>query len=261
MRIAVAGGTGTVGKHVVDVLRERGHDPVVLARSTGVDVVTGKGLADSLAGVDAVIDVLSFMTQKADPAIQFFGTTTRNLLDAEKAAGVTHHVLLGIVGSQKSQYGYYLGKMAQEKLVHAGEVPWTEVRATQFHEFSQQIYGVARLGPIVLAPNGRVQPIAAREVAERLVDLAVGTPSGLVAELAGPREESLSRMVRAAARATGKRGPIWGVPAPGPGGAAMRDGTLLPDPTLQPPAQLGKQTFDEWLTTLHPERSGLAPRE
>jgi uncharacterized protein YbjT (DUF2867 family) len=250
MRIAVAGGTGVVGRHVVDVLRERGHDPVVLARSAGVDLVTGDGLTGALVGVDVVIDVVSKLTQKAQVASDFFDATTRNLLDAEKDAGVTHHVLLGIVGSQKSQYGYYLGKMVQERLMRAGGVPWTEVRATQFHEFSRQIYGVARIGPIVLAPTGRVQPIAAREVAERLVELAEGAPSGLVAELAGPREESLSRMVRDAARATGKRSPVLGIPAPGPGGKAMRDGTLLPDPTLQPPAQLGTQTFDEWLTTL-----------
>ncbi|MEO6532351.1 MAG: NAD(P)H-binding protein [Pseudolysinimonas sp.] len=251
MKIAVAGGTGTVGVHVVDVLRERGHEPVILTRSAGVDLVTGDGLVGSLDGVDVVIDVVSMLTQKAKVAVDFFDATTRNLLDAEKAAGVKHHVLLGIVGSQKSQYGYYLGKMAQERLVHAGAVPWTEVRATQFHEFARQIYGIARIGPIVFAPTGRVQPIAAREVAERLVELAVGAPSGLVAELAGPREESMSRMVRAAARATGKRAPILGVPAPGPGGKAMRDGTLLPDPALRPPAQLGIQTFDEWLTTLH----------
>ncbi len=250
MRIAVAGGTGTVGKHVVDVVRERGHDPVVLTRSTGVDLLTSDGLADVLAGVDTVIDVVSLFTQNENEARAFFGTTTRNLLGAEKAAGVKHHVLLGIVGSQKSKYGYYLGKMAQEELVHAGEIPWTEVRATQFHEFAEQIYGIARIGPIVLAPTGRVQPIAAREVAERLVDLAVGAPSGLVAELAGPREENLLRMVRAAARATGKRGPLLGVPAPGPGGRAMRDGTLLPDPTLVPATQLGTQTFDEWIAAL-----------
>ena len=250
MRIAVAGGTGTVGKHVVDVVRERGHEPLVLTRSTGVDLLTSDGLADALAGVDTVIDVVSLFTQKEDEARAFFATTTRNLLDAEKTAGVKHHVLLGIVGSQKSTYGYYLGKMAQEELVHAGAVPWTEVRATQFHEFAEQIYGIARIGPIVLAPTGRVQPIAAREVAERLVDLAVGAPSGLVAELAGPREENLLRMVRAAARATGKRGPLLGVPAPGPGGRAMRDGTLLPDPTLVPATQLGTETFDEWIAAL-----------
>jgi len=252
MKIAVAGGTGTVGAHVVDVLRERGHEPVILARSTGVDLVTGEGVAEALRGVDVVIDVVSKLTQNAQVATDFFEATTRQLLDSAKAAGVTHYVLLGIVGSQKSQYGYYLGKMAQERLVHAGGVPWTEVRATQFHEFAQQIYGVARLGPIVLAPIGRVQPIAAREVAERLVELAEGAPSGLVAELAGPREENLAHMVRAAARATGKRAPLLGIPAPGAGGKAMRDGTLLPDPALQPPAQLGAQTFDEWLSTLHP---------
>jgi len=251
MRIAVAGGTGTVGAHVVDVLRERGHEPVVLTRATGVDLVTGDGAAEALRGVDVVIDVVSKLTQKERVATEFFDATTRTLLDAANTAGVRHYVLLGIVGSQKSTYGYYLGKMAQERLVHGGEVPWTEVRATQFHEFSQQIYGVARIGPIVLAPIGRVQPIAAREVAEHLVALAEGSPSGLVAELAGPREENLARMVRAAARATGKRAPVLGVPAPGPGGRAMRDGTLLPDPTLQPPAHLGIQTFDEWLSTLH----------
>jgi len=250
MKIAVAGGTGTVGSHVVDVLRERGHESAVLTRSTGVDLVTGEGLPGALEGVDAVIDVVSKLTQSGKVATEFFDATTRNLLAAEKAAGVKHHVLLGIVGSQKSEYGYYLGKMVQERLMREGGVPWTEVWATQFHEFARQIYGVARIGPIVLAPIGRVQPIAAREVAERLVELAEGAPSGLVAELAGPREENLARMVRDAAHATGKRSPVLGIPAPGPGGKAMRDGTLLPDPTLQPPAQLGKQTFDEWLTTL-----------
>jgi uncharacterized protein YbjT (DUF2867 family) len=251
MKIAVAGGTGRVGAHVVEVLREQGHDPVVIARSTGVDLLTGDGLAAALTGVEVVIDVATTMTQKAQPAIDFFGTTSRNLLDAEKAAGVKHHVLLGIVGSQKSHYGYYLGKREQERLVHASDVPWTELRATQFHEFSQQIYGIARIGPIVLAPIGRVQPIAAREVAERLVELAVGAPSGLVAELAGPREENLARMVRAAARATGKRAPVVGIPVPGPLGTSLRSGELLPDPTRQPPAQLGTQTFDQWVATLH----------
>lgn len=251
MRIAVAGGTGTVGTHVVDVLRERGHQPVVLSRSQGIDVRTGSELATALAGVDAVIDVLSTSTQKAEESRAFFGAATRALLDAEKAADVGHHVLLGIVGSQKSDYGYYFGKMRQEQLVHAGEVPWTEVRATQFHEFARQIYGIAKIGPVNLTPKMVCQPIAAREVAERLVELAEGAPSGLVAELAGPRVESMARMVRAYAKAIGKRGPILEVPLPGAGGRAMRDGTLLPDPTLRPPARLGAQTFDEWLTALH----------
>lgn len=246
MRIAVAGGTGTVGRHIVAVLRERGHEPVVLSRSNGIDVLTRAGLAESLAGADAVIDVLSISTQNADESRAFFGATTRALLDAEKTAGVGHHVLLGIVGSQKSDNGYYAGKIVQESLVHAGEVPWTELRATQFHEFAAQIYGVIKVGPFILAPWMRSQPIGAREVAERLAELATGAPAGLVTELGGPREENMARMVRAYAKATGKPGPIIQVPAPGPGGRAMRDGTLLPGPG----AQLGTQTFDEWLVRL-----------
>lgn len=246
MKIAVAGGTGRVGHHIVEVLRERGHDPVVLARSTGVDVLSGAGLSDALDGVDAVIDVLSVSTQKAEESRAFFGATTRTLLDAEVAAGVGHHVLLGIVGSNLSDHDYYAGKILQERLVHEGRVPWTELRATQFHEFAEQIYGIVKLGPFLLAPAMRSQPIAAREVAERLVELASGAPQGLVAELAGPREENMARMVRAYARATGKPGPIIQVPAPGPGGKVMRDGTLLPGPG----AQLGKQTFDEWVAAL-----------
>jgi uncharacterized protein YbjT (DUF2867 family) len=246
MKIAVAGGTGTVGRHVVDVLHERGHDAVVLARSSGVDVLTGEGLRGALAGTDGVVDVLSLSTQKADESRAFFGTTTRHLLDAELAAGVGHHVLLGIVGSNLSDHGYYAGKIAQEKLVHEGRVAWTEVRATQFHEFAAQLFGAVRLGPFVLAPRMRSQPIAAREVAERLVELATAPPAGLVRELAGPREENMARMVRAYARATGRREPIIQVPAPGPGGRAMRNGTLLPGPD----AQRGVQTFDDLVSAL-----------
>ena len=246
MRIAVAGGTGTVGTHVVDAVRERGHEPVVLTRSTGVDLVTGSGIAEALAGVRVVIDVASMFTQKAEEARAFFGAETRHLLDAEVAAGVEHHVVLGIIGSNLSDHDYYAGKIVQEALVHEGRVPWTEVRTTQFHEFAAQVYGAVRIGPFVLAPIFRSQPIAAREVADRLVDLALDAPAGLVTELAGPREEDIAHMVRAYARATGKRGPVIGVPAPGPGGRAQRDGTLLPGPG----AQLGRQTFDQWLATL-----------
>lgn len=250
VKIAVAGGTGTVGAHVVDVLRERGHEPLVLSRSNGVDLLTASGVTDALRGVDAVIDVLSLASRKDADTRAFFGTTTRALLDAEQAAGVGHHLMLGIVGSQKSDHGHYAGKIVQERLVHAGEVPWTEVRATQFHEFARLIYGAAPLGPIQLTPRMVCEPIAAREVAERLVELAEGAPAGLVAELAGPRVERLARMVRAYAAAIGKRGPIIEVPLPGQAGKALRDGTLLPDPTLHPPAQLGRQTFDEWIATL-----------
>ncbi len=249
MKIAIAGGTGTVGAHAVEIARDRGHEPVVLARATGVDLMSGAGLAAALNGVDAVIDVASTMTQKARVSRAFFGTATRNLLAAEMDAAIGHHVLLGIVGSQKSDYGYYAGKQLQERLVREGTVPWTEVRATQFHEFAGQILDAAKLGPLRLTPKMVSQPIAAREVAERLVELAVGSPSGLVAELAGPKVERMARLVRAYAAALGIRGPIVEIPLPGSGGRSMRDGTLLPDPALRPPAELGRQTFDEWLAT------------
>jgi uncharacterized protein YbjT (DUF2867 family) len=247
MKIAVAGGTGTVGRHVVDVLRERGHEPIVLARSTGVDLVAGSGIAGALAGVPVVIDVASRFTQKADEARAFFTAETRNLLDAEAVAGVGHHVLLGIVGSEHADYDYYAGKVVQERLVHEGRVPWTEVRATQFHEFAAQISGVAKVGPFVLAPTMRAQPIAAREVAERVVELALGAPAGIVAELAGPREENMAQMVRKYLMAQNRPSRVIQVPLPGPGGKAQRNGSLLP----KPGAQLGKQSFDEWIAQLH----------
>ena len=246
MRIAIAGGTGTVGTHVVDVARERGHEVVVLSRSNGVDLVTGAGLDIALRGVDVVIDVASTMTQSADESEKFFGGVTRNLLAAEKTAGVPHHVALGIVGSLDAPYGYYAGKKVQEELVSEGIVPWTILRATQFHEFAAQLYGQITIGPIILAPKMQSQPVAAREVAERLVELASGAPAGYVAELAGPRVENMARMVRAYAKATGKRGPILEIPAPGPSGKSMRDGTLL----ARPGAALGRQTFDEWIAAL-----------
>lgn len=241
MKIAVAGGTGAVGRHVVDVIRERGHEAVVLSRAEGVDLVTGAGL--DLAGVDAVIDVASTSTQSGDESRAFFGAVTRNLQAAELAAGVGSHVVLGIVGAVDAPHAYYAGKALQEELVERGPVPWTILRATQFHEFASQIHGSITVGPIILVPRMVSQPVAAREVAERLVQLAEAGPAGRVPDLAGPRVEHMPRMVRAWAKRTGARGPIVTVPAPGPFGRALRDGTLLP----KAGADLGTQTFDEWL--------------
>lgn len=246
MRIAVAGGTGTVGRHVVDIVRARGHEPVVLTRSAGVDLVTGDGLAGALAGVDAVIDVSSTQTLSDAESREFFGAVTRNLLDAEAAAGVAHHVALSIVGVDLAPYGYYAGKLLQEQLVEAGPVPWTILRATQFHEFASQVLGRMRFGPFVVVPGMRSQPVAAREVAERLVALATAGPAGRVPDLAGPRVERLADMVRHYAKAAGERASIIQVPVPGAYGRAMRDGTLLP----RAGADRGVQTFDEWVATV-----------
>lgn len=246
MRIAVAGGTGRAGVHVVEVLRERGHEAVTLTRGTGVDLVTGSGLDRALARTDAVIDVSNVSTTRTAESVSFFAGATRSLLAAEQAAGVGHHVVLSIVNAEAAPEGYYAGKLAQERLVVEGPVPWTIQRTTQFHEFSALMYELARLGPVHIAPRGRVQPIAAREVAERLVDLAENGPAGRATDLAGPREESLPQMIRAYAHAIGRAGRIPAVPLPGQLGRAQRSGALLPAPG----ADLTRQTFAEWIEAL-----------
>ena len=235
-----------MGSHVAEIVRERGHEVVVLTRSGGVDVLTGSGLAAALEGADAVIDVVSVDTLDAKTSIAFFEATTRTLLDAEAAASVRHHLALSIVGIDRAPEGYYAGKLAQERLIENGPVPWTILRATQFHEFAAQIFDSAKVGPLHVAPRMRTQPIAAREVAARLVSLAEAPPAGRVRDLAGPREESLPAMMRGWARARGSRVWIPAVPLPGALGRAQRDGSLLPGPD----ADLGVQTFAEWLESV-----------
>ncbi|PRB11297.1 SDR family oxidoreductase [Microbacterium sp. MYb62] len=243
MRIAVAGGTGTVGRPTVEAVRAAGHEAVVLSRSQGVDLVTGQGLDYALAGADAVIDVASVETLKASAAVEFFTAATGNLVSAAADAGVGHVVLLSIVGIDRIPYDYYAGKVAQEKIVEASRVPWTILRATQFHEFAGQMFARAKLGPLHVAPNARTQPVAAGEVGERLATLASGVPQGRVRDLAGPREERLAEMVRAFARREGYRGWVPALNVPGPQMAGMRAGHALPGPD----ADLGRQTFTEWL--------------
>ncbi|MFK4807510.1 SDR family oxidoreductase [Microbacterium sp. ZW CA_36] len=243
MRIAVAGGTGVVGSHVVDAVRADGHDPVVLSRATGVDLTTGAGLDAALDGVDAVIDTANISTLSADAAIRFFQTATGNLVAAAGRAGVRHLLLLSIVGIDRMPHDYYAGKLAQERVVEVAAVPWTILRATQFHEFAGQLFDRARLGPLHLAPRARVQPVAARDVGAHLAVLATSAPQGRAADLAGPREEALDEMVQAYARRTGHRGWIPSVSLPGAQMKAMRAGLALPGSD----AVLTTQTFADWL--------------
>lgn len=243
MKIAVAGGTGTVGRHVTELIGRRGHEPVILARSTGFDLQTGDGLTAALAGVDAVIDVVSITTLSAGASSRFFGRTTTNLLRAEASAGVRHHVALSIVNARRVSAGYYAGKTVQEDTVTAGSVPWTMLRATQFHEFAAQTLQRTSRAGLALVPVMRTQPVAAREVAERLVQLALGSPRGLVPDLGGPREEHLVDMVRAYVRASRAHTRVVQFRLPGRMGAAMRDGSLLPAGNTE----RGSQSFAQWL--------------
>lgn len=245
MKIAVAGGTGAVGSHVTRVAAARGHEVTVLARATGIDLRTGAGLAARLDAVEVVIDVLSVSTQSAEASVDFFRTTTTTLLDAERAAGTPHHVALSIVGIDRAPEAYYAGKIVQEQLVVAGRVPWTILRATQFHEFAEQMFHRTKVGPLVLAPHARTQPIAAREVAEHLLELATGPAQGRATELAGPREEDLADMVKSYADAVEHRGPVLAVKLPGAQMKGMREGLNLPGAN----AVLGSQTFAEWVAS------------
>jgi len=243
MRIAVAGGTGRIGRLTIAALGGAGHQAVPLSRSGGVDAYTGAGLADALRGADAVIDVTN--TPAADEAqvVDFFGTVTGNLLAAEERAGVRHHVLLSIVGIDRNRrVPHYAGKREQERLVAGGPVPWSIVQATQFHDFAAMVAGWAeRDGTATIAPL-LVQPIAPADVAAVLAEVVTAPPLGARLEIAGPETQDLVDMARRtyAARGQGVRlVPTWR----GNFGTDMAGETLLPAAD----ARLGATTFDDWL--------------
>lgn len=239
MRVAVAGGTGLIGRHVVALVEQSGNEPVVLARSRGVDITTGSGLDAALAGAQVVIDVSNVATLSKKRSVRFFTAGTERLIEAGGRVGVKHHLALSIVGIDRVGFGYYAGKLSQEDLVRRGGLPWTVLRATQFHEFAGQLLDRSP-GPLAVTPRMRVQPIAAHEVAQRLVELALGPAVGLAPELAGPEVHELVDLVRQVARARGKRRLV--VPLPLPGGSGARNG-LLPAGEHT----TGVQTFAEWL--------------
>ncbi|WP_374009294.1 SDR family oxidoreductase [Leifsonia sp. LS-T14] len=243
MRVAVAGGTGVVGRHVVAALISSGHEPIVLSRATGVDIERGDGVADALHGCVAVVDVTSVQTLGAKRSEAFFGGITRTLLAAEREAGVGHHIALSIIGAAEAPAGYYAGKALQERLVQESGAGWTLLRAAQFHEFAAQLAARSPEGRLRVVPVMRSQPVAAAEVGAALAEIAVGAPRGVDRDLAGPRIEDMAALVRRYLAARGDHGRVLAVPLPGRWGRALRDGTLLAGPL----ARLGAQTFDEWL--------------
>ncbi|MGK3949461.1 SDR family oxidoreductase [Microbacterium sp. K2] len=242
MRIAVAGGTGAVGRHVVEAARGAGHDAVVLSRSAAADVITGAGLDAALQGADAVIDVTNTTTLSAAKAVKFFETATRNLLDAESRAGVAHHVALSIVGIDAIDASYYAGKLAQERAVAAGAVPFTIARAAQFHEFAGQLLS-GMSGPVAVVPKLLMRPVAAREVGAHLVRVAAGGAVGRASDLVGPRDEVLVDLARRQLAFDGVRRRVLGVRLPGAYWRGLASGSLRGGAD----AVQGEVTFDEWL--------------
>jgi len=251
-RVAVAGATGRVGRHVADVLEERGYDVVAISRSAGVDVITGEGLADALAGVESVVDAATGPSPDQQAATEFFTAAARNLQQVGERAGVRRIVVVSIIGTDRFTAGYGAAKQAHERASLSGPIPARILRAAQFHEFVAQLVDWGRQDGVSYVPSMRTQLVAARTVAEVLADLATGPDSAPVVgsngapfpEIAGPREESLVEMAKllAARRADPVR--IEGVSVPADFyGDLHESGALLPGPD----ATLAGPTFEEWL--------------
>ncbi len=233
-----------MGRYVVEAARGRGHEVVVLSRSAGVDLASGVGLAASLDGVEAIIDVSNPTHLAREAAAEYFTTVTARLHETGRTAGARHLVVLSIVGvDQVPGFGYYQAKVAHEAAALAGPLPASVLQATQFHEFAGQMLRRTRRGPVALVPRMRVRPVAARTVGEALVAMAAGDAVGDAGALGGPEEEDLVEMARRFASRRGLRVTVIPVRVPGPAGKAMRSGALLPTP----PAHLEGPTFGAWL--------------
>ena len=256
MRIAVAGATGRIGRLTITAVEGAGHQTVPLSRATGMDAYTGSGLADALHGADALIDVTNNPSQDRAEIVDFFGTVTKNLLAAEEKAGVRHHVLLSIVGlDHDTRAPHYAGKREQERLVADGPVPWSIVRATQFHDFAAMVAGwTEKDGAATITPL-LVQPIAHDDVAAILADVAAGPPLAARLDIAGPETQDLVDMARRTLAARGqdiRLIPTWR----GPFGPDMAGEVLLPGEG----AKLGPTTFDDWLAAGAPVTGNTAGR-
>jgi uncharacterized protein YbjT (DUF2867 family) len=197
MKIVVIGGTGLIGSKLVEKLRKDGHEPLAASPDTGIDTITGEGLAGALEGAQVVVDVANAPVWDDAAVLDFFQTSSRNLLAEETAAGVGHHVTLSVVGTDRlPDSRYFRAKLAQEKLVKAGPIPYTIVRATQFFEFTRRIADSSTDGNTVRLPSALVQPEAADDVASTLADVAVGAPLNDTVELAGPEAFPLDELAR-----------------------------------------------------------------
>ena len=245
MKIVAIGGTGLIGSKLVNKLREHGHEAVAAAPNTGVNTLTGEGLAEALKGASAVVDVSNSPSWDDAEVLKFFETSTRNLLTYEAAAGVGHHVALSVVGTdQLSESGYFRAKIAQEKLIKASSIFYTIVHATQFFEFLKGLADISVVGGKVHLPPVLFQPMAADDVASAVARIAVAPPVNGIVEIAGPEQFRLDELVRR--RLASLKDPREVIADPN----ALYSGAKVSEKTLVPGnnAGLGETRFEAWLT-------------
>ncbi len=244
MKIVVIGGTGLIGSKTVHKLNQQGHEAIAAAPDTGVNTVTGKGLAEALDGAPVVIDVSNSPSFDERSAMDFFETSGRNVIAAEQNAGVLHHVALSVVGTDRLQEsGYFRAKLAQEQLIRASPVPHTLIHATQFFEFIRSIADGSTLNGVVRVPPVKFQPMAAEDVAEAILQAALGQPVNGMIEIAGPQIFAFDQCVRKvldydrdSRKVIGDRDALYY-------GARLEEDSLLPGAS----ARLGSTTLDWWL--------------
>ena len=245
MKLVIIGGTGLIGSKLVTTLRERGHEAVAASPVTGVNTITGEGLAEALEGASVVVDVSNSPSFDAVAVMEFFTRSTANLLKAARAAGVVHYVALSVVGTDRLlDSSYFRAKQAQERLIKESGIPCSIVHATQFFEFIDNIAANATEGNIVRLPPVFIQPMAADDVARTVARVAVGTPANGVVEAAGPEPFRLDELVRLGLRAHQDPREVVSDPAARYFGARLDMRTLMPADR----ARLGDERFEEWLT-------------
>jgi uncharacterized protein YbjT (DUF2867 family) len=244
MKIVVIGGTGLIGSKLVKRLREHGHEAVAASPNSGVNSVTGEGLADALKGASVVVDVTNSPSWEDAAVLKFFETSTRNLLAYEAAAGVGHHVALSVVGTERLlESGFFRAKLAQENLIRASSIPYSIVRATQFFEFVKQIADFATVGNQVRLPPALFQPMAANDVANAVARIATNSPVNGTIEIGGPEQFRLDELARRDLAARQDPREVISDPHARYYGIQVSERTLVPDKD----ARLGEALFEDWL--------------
>jgi uncharacterized protein YbjT (DUF2867 family) len=243
MKIVVIGGTGRIGSKTVTILHQRGHQVVAASPESGINTITGEGLKEAMAGAPVVIDLANSPSFEDKAVLEFFETSGRNLLAAEAAAGVRHHVALSIVGDDRSNNGYFRAKVAQEKLVKTSGIPYTVIRSTQFLEFLAGIAASNTDGNIVRISPGLFQPIAADDVAPIVAEVALAAPRNGIVEIAGPERAPFNEIIARYLKAVGDPREVVSDPEARYFGSRVEEQSLVP----LGEARLGRIGLDEWV--------------